>query len=281
MIRDLDASLKSMIQGEARPGSELASATISFGAPDKDWRGQGAGLELDMYLYRAIDNRELRSNARRRQFNADGSVTDQAPDARIECSYIISAWNKGADVAGLEKEEQEHRLLSQVLYVLSRNPTIPSQYLVGLLANPEIPLPLIAAESEDMSAKPDFWSSLETYVRPSITCRITIAMDLTMDDTSSQLTTIRTILDPGEQMFIIGGMARSAAAPGTTIPKAWVLLDQGPMTCITDGNGAFIFDRITPGAHTLTVRAVGFQQGVRQIHVPEPSGFYDVALTPI
>jgi len=188
LIRDLDTSLRRMLVGEAVPASELATATISFAVPDKDWRGQGTGLDLDVYLYRVIDNRELRSNAHRPVYNVDGSVTSEIFPSRIECSYIISAWNKATPIPGQENELQEHRLLSQVFYVLWRNPTMPSKYLVGLLANAEIALPLVAGESEDMAAKPDFWSAIDSYVRPAITCRVTIALDLDLDVTGPMMT---------------------------------------------------------------------------------------------
>ena len=166
MIEDLDASLKAMLAGEAAAGSTLATAGISFAAPDPTWQGQGSGLQVDIYLYRVMDNRELRSNQRTTVLNPDGSVTTSLFPARVECSYIITAWEKGSDVAGIDKEISEHALLGEVLYVLWRNPVLPGEYLAGSLVNPELPLPVIAAESEDMAAKPDFWSALDTYVRP-------------------------------------------------------------------------------------------------------------------
>ena len=281
MIRDLDASLKAMLAGESKQGSELASATISFAAPDKDWRAQGTGLELDIYLYRAVDNRELRSNARRLLVNADGTITERQFPVRLECSYVISAWNKSAQISGLEREQQEHRLLSQVLYVLWRNPTMPSQYLVGSLADAEIALPIMAAESEDMAAKPDFWTSLDTPVRPSITSRITVAMDLDLDTVGPRLTTVQLNSAPDQANFTIGGSIRDASASGLTIPDAWIRLDGSPQTYFSDADGNFVIDRVTPGSHRLVIRAPGFQEGGRTFDVPEPSGTYDVVLTPI
>jgi hypothetical protein len=280
MIRDLDTSLKSMLKGEAPAGSELAGANISFAAPDKTWQGQGKGLDLDVYMYRLLDNRELRSNDRRLTYNGDGTVTEELFPARIECSYIISAWNKSADIPGLEKELQEHRLMSQVLYVLWRNPTMPPQYLVGLLSNAEIALPMVAAENEDMAAKPDFWSALEVYVKPAITCRITIAMYLKLNDTGPIVTSTQTNVVTDQTIYAIGGTVRNANAPATTIPQAWVRLDASPRTYATDNQGNFIIDQIIPGLHVLTVRAVGFKEGTRQIRVPDPTGIYDVSLTP-
>jgi len=281
MIKDLDLSLGNMLQGEAIPNSELAGATISFAVPDKDWRAQGQGLELDVYLYRVLDNRELRSNMRTPRNNGDGTVTELLFPARIECSYVISAWNKSTEVGPQPKELQEHRLLSQVLYVLWRNPTMPPQYLVGLLANATPAVPLVAAETEDMAAKPDFWNALEIYVKPSITCRITLAMDLNLDITSPMMTTARMNFAGQEAVLVIGGTVRNANTPALTVANAWIRLDAGPQTFSTDDQGNFVISGISPGPHALTVRAVGFQEGNRQFQVPDPSGVYDVGLTPI
>jgi YD repeat-containing protein len=281
MIDDLDTSFRNMLKNEAIPGSELANATISFAVPDKDWRGQGSGLQLDVYLYRLLDNRELRSNERRLRYDGNGRVTEELFPARLECSYIISAWNKSQVTEGPEKELQEHRLLSQVMYVLWHNPTMPAQYLAGLLSNAEIPLPVVAGETEDMAAIPDFWSSLETYVKPTITCRITIALDLKMDVEGPMVTTTQLKMAQGDSLFVIGGTVLDASATATTVPNAWVRVDAAARTYFTDDQGNFVIDTITPGPHVLTVRAVGFQEGSRPIQVPDPSGFYDVSLNPL
>jgi hypothetical protein len=280
VIRDLDVSLKQMFVGEATPATELAGANITFAVPDKDWRGQGKGLDLDVYLYRVLDNRELRSNERRLRYNGDGTVTTELFPSRIECSYLISAWNKAAPMPGVEKELLEHRLLSQVLYVLWRNPTMPSKYLSGLLANAEIALPIIAAESEDMAAKPDFWTTLDTYAKPAITCRITIALDIDLDVTGPMLSTAQISVGSDRMLYLIGGTARSSLAPHAAVPLTWVRLDAGPATATSDDQGNFTFDRITPGAHVLTARAVGFKEAVKNINVPDTSGAYDITLIP-
>lgn len=289
MIEDLDASLKAMLAGEAAAGSALAGASISFAAPDQTWQGQGSGLQADIYLYRVTDNRELRSNRRDTVLNPDGSVTTLLFPARIECSYLITAWDKGSAVAGLDNEISEHALLGEILYVLWRNPVMPARYLSGSLVSTELPLPLIAAENEDVAAKPDFWSALDTYVRPAITCKITLAVDLNQNVSGPQATTIMTGARPavaaaGGQVDLsvtVGGMIRSAPVPGQTIPGAWIRLDTSPVTTISDASGAFRIAHVSPGPHSLTVRAVGFAQGIRTFTVPDPSGSYDVSLTPL
>jgi hypothetical protein len=71
---DLGQSLAKMLTGEAQSGSPLSTAAISFAAPNETWQGQGTGMQLDVYLYRILDNRELRSNQRNTIVNPDGSA---------------------------------------------------------------------------------------------------------------------------------------------------------------------------------------------------------------
>lgn len=278
MIQDLDISLEALLTGEAPTGSELAGATISFAVPDKDWRAVGTGLELNIYLYRIAENRELRSNERRRVHNPDGSMTLVDFPVRVECTYLITAWNKGAEIPGVEKEKQEHRLLSQVLMVLFRNPTLPRTYLTGLIASPELDVPMISAQAGDDGASPDFWSGLETYVRPSIHCRVTLELPLGLDVTGMPVTTINTRVGE-EQVFVIAGTVRNDSVPAKPpVADAWVRLDPSGRIFTTDLQGRFVIEGVPAGNHNLTVRAVGFQQGTRAITVPD--GPYDLSLVP-
>jgi len=287
MIDELDASLKALLVGEATPGSLLAGATISFAAPSQTWQGQGSGMNVNVYLYRVIDNRELRSNQRSVVYNPDGTTDTVLFPARVECSYIITAWEKGSDVAGLDKEPSEHALLSQVLYVLWRNPTLPLKYLVGSLASDELALPVIAAESEDMAAKPDFWSAFESYVRPAITCRATLELDLNQALRSGPATTISSVITPmgagavHDTLIEIGGQVRNAAAPTETIANASIRLDASAAIFTSDENGVYRIGGVTAGSHSLTVRAVGFAQAVSVFNVPSPSATYDISLNPL
>jgi hypothetical protein len=243
-------------------------------------------MQVNIYLYRILDNRELRSNQRTVVFNPAGTSSTNLFPARIECSYIITAWEKGSDVAGIDKEPSEHALLSQILYVLWRNPTLPVKYLVGSLISAELALPVIAAESEDMAAKPDFWSAFEAYVRPAITCRVTMELDLNQDLAGPLATTIttRTQLIDGvttDVMVEIAGIIRNAAVPAQTIANAWIRVDASMVTVASDQDGIFRISGVPPGAHNLTVRAVGFAQAVSSFDVPSPSGTYDISLTPL
>ncbi|HET7187374.1 MAG TPA: Pvc16 family protein [Gemmatimonadaceae bacterium] len=284
MIKDLSLSLKAMLTGEAAAGSELKAATISLGAPDSEWRGMGNGLVLDVYLYQVSENRELRTNERRVRPNADGSVTVERAPSRVECAYVVSAWSFAAvNGGGAEPEEQEQRLLSQALAVLLRNPELPRTYLTGLAVQ-EMDLPVVTAQpGSGIGTSGDYWSSFETHLRPTIDCRVTVALDLRQDVTGPMVTTARVQYAPDESLFLIGGVVRSSVPPSPPIAGAWVRAMETGRTAVTDAMGRFVVDRVSGGPLTLAARAVGFQEGPpRIVNVPqEPDGLYDLTLTPL
>lgn len=283
MIKDLSLSLKALLSGEAPLGSELKSATISLGAPNAAWRGHGSGLVLDVYLYQVTENRELRTTERRVRPNGDGTVTVEQAPARVECAYVLSAWNFATGGAGTaEPEEQEQRLLGQALAVLMRNPVVPRNRLVGLAAQ-SIDLPMVTAQpGTGIGTSGDYWGSFETYLRPTVDCRVTLALDLRQDVTGPMVTTAQVTYAPGERRYAIGGVVRTSTLPSTGVPDAWVRVAETGATAVTDALGRFVLDRQPEGPATLTARAAGFQVGAPTVvQVPSSDGVYDLTLTPL
>ncbi|CAN5311099.1 hypothetical protein BH09MYX1_BH09MYX1_58850 [soil metagenome] len=277
MIDQLSLSLKAMLVGEAVAGSELAKATLNFGAPTAEWLRAQSGLVLNVYLFRLQEDRGRRSNERTLTRKLDGTSTLTLTPPRLECAYVITAWNLAQSLGTEDREQQEHRLLAQALLVLWRNTTLPSRYLTAqLTATQPIELPVIAAESNELgSADSDFWSSLGTHLRPSVTCKVTLSLDLKQDIEGIMVTTVRTTVGD-DVAHLVGGSVSDGTAP---IADAWVRLDESARVFITDAEGRFVIDRLQPGPHTLTVRAVGYHDTTRTIRVPD--GEYGVTLTPI
>src|ERR1700743_3819074 len=128
MIKDLDATILQLLKTSAPAGSSLVGATISFDLPDADWRATLTGPTVNCYLYDVHENLEMRTHE---PFvvRSGHTATRVAPPVRIDCAYCITAWSTAATDAVLD----EHDLLSQVLLVLLRNPTIPAALLQGSL----------------------------------------------------------------------------------------------------------------------------------------------------
>jgi hypothetical protein len=280
MIKDLDASLQNMLLGEAPPGSELATATVSFAAPDATWRGQGVGLAVNSYLYQLHEDRELRSNERIRLPQPDGQVQIQPSPGRVQCCYAITAWDKAEEPQGVEKERIEHRLLSQVLYVLLRNPVLPAAYLTGLLATSLFERPVICAEPDGAGGTGDFWSALGTYLKPAVSCKVTLAIDLQRAWNATMVTSLDVRLQGGDERFQIAGRVLDSGHPPQAVPAALVSLAETGASYIADDEGRFAIAGLAAGQYTITAQAVGFKTGQRSVRVPAPDGSYDLNLSP-
>jgi hypothetical protein len=171
MIRDLDATLRALLKGGATPDSELAQADLSFDLPDSKWRGTLGRLTVNLYLYDVCENVELRSAEPIVVRDDQRRAVRRPAPVRIDCSYCITAWSIAASEAVLE----EHRLLSQALVVLLRNPTIPTNVLAGSLASQIPPYPTVIASRDGVKNQPDFWHALDQKLKPSLNYVITLA----------------------------------------------------------------------------------------------------------
>ncbi len=191
MIKNLDATFKLLLTSEAEDGSLLKSANISFVVPDETWRNTGNNLELNIYLYDIRENRTLRTNEFTREYQGDGistprTVIKRKVDPRLDCSYVITAWDKSTTPDKEEKIENEHALLSEVLQVLLINPIIPETYLQGPLIGQKPDLRLSTSQVEGVPNPVEFWNGLGTPYRPSINCALTITLDLIKPEITSK-----------------------------------------------------------------------------------------------
>jgi len=173
MIRDLDDTIRSLLQTYAETGSVLAGASISFELPDATWRGALTSLTVNCYLYDIRENLEMRTHEPLIAWSADGKKAARVrPPVRIDCAYCITAWSTATTDPVLE----EHRLLSQVLKLLLLNPTIPSGVLQGSLVNQIPPFPTVIASQDGVKNQPEFWTALEQKMKPSLNYIVTLAL---------------------------------------------------------------------------------------------------------
>ena len=174
MIRDLDNTLRTLLTKKALPGGVLASAKISFDLPDTDWRSHLQELTVNCYLYDIRENRQLRSQEPVLQRSADGARAQRRqPPVHVDCAYCITAWS----VAQEEPVLEEHTLLSEVLEILLKNPTLPRDVLQGDLAK-HPPYPTVIAAPDGAKSQPEFWSALNQRYKPSLNYIVTLALQL-------------------------------------------------------------------------------------------------------
>jgi hypothetical protein len=86
------------------------------------------------------ENRELRTNEWQIDRN-NGTATKRRAPARVDCSYLITAW---ASDTSTTPALDEHLLLGEVMQALLRHPSIPDEVLQGRLQGQDPPLPAAA-----------------------------------------------------------------------------------------------------------------------------------------
>jgi hypothetical protein len=126
MIRDLSETLRALLDDPALAGTfpDLAAAQVVFDRPVESFNP--SQTTIDLFLYDLRENMELRTSETQ-YVRTNGHVTVRPAPLRLACSYLVTAW----PVGGSDLPLREHRLLSQVLQVLSQHPRIPASFLVG------------------------------------------------------------------------------------------------------------------------------------------------------
>lgn len=285
MISDLDRTLEKLFKKDF--GTPLPF-DLSFAIPDKQFTPVSSDKNtVNCYLYDISENRELRSVETLIECNIDGTVETKRPPARIKLAYCITAWSPVQVTPGLAPAMDEHKLLSEVLAVLLKYPTLPPDVLVGSLVGQEPPLPTTVVMPNGIKSISEFWNAIGGQLRPSLDYSVTISLDyqptLTGPMVTTKISTYEQVPQSGaaEEWIQIGGYVTDDASSPNPIANAWVLLEETGRMEVTDEKGRFTFSHLRRGAYRLRVRAVGFQEASWPIQVPEPSGEYNVQLIPI
>lgn len=279
MIDDLSLTLKAVLQDPslATQFPELAAADVVFDRPQDPFTPQKP--TIDLFLYDLRENLELRSNEQEVDLVNGQAVTHPAP-LRLNCSYLVTTWA----IQGVELPLQEQRLLAQVLQVLSRYPTIPDNYLKGAMIGQDPPLPMVTLHPDALKNLAEFWSSLGSKLRASLTVTVTISVPVYPDITDFIVTTHTTTYAPGasappDSLVHVGGRVLDGSGDG--VAGALVdVLDAG-LRQTTDDNGNFDFLEVLPGAHTIRAVAPGFQPQSQPFTVPGRPEDYVITLTPL
>jgi hypothetical protein len=284
-IDDLSETLKSVLQDPsfATMFPELASADIIFDRPTDTLAPPKT--TVDLFLYDLREDLDLRSNEN--TITRAGSQTITHPPAlRLACSYLATAW----PVGGADLPLQEQRLLSEVLVVLSHYPEIPSSFLQGSLAGQEPPLPMVALHPDALKNLAEFWSSLGSKLKASLTVTVTISVPVFSDITDFVVTTENLAFAPGmsapfETALEFGGQVVNSLSQGVAGALVDVL---DPLSLVpsapqqtTRRSGHYVFPRIAAGNYKLRAVATGFKPQLQPVTIPGVSGDYQIQLTPL
>jgi hypothetical protein len=274
MLADLDETLRRLLKEELGHHS-FDGVEVAFDAPTREWAAALSTPAVNLFMYdlrEAVKRRGAEWASERR----DGRTHDVRPPLRLEISYAVTAWAR--------RVEDEHRLLSQVLGVLYAHHTLPSEALIGTLANGSQPFPLETTVGQPKSdGKVDFWSAVGGQYKASLDY-VVLASCVSGTrvergpDTESQ--TVR-VLDPEggrsavEERHILRGVVRDA--DGDPAPSSWLTMpDDGGWT-VSDADGRFLFRGVGAGRHRLQVR--GAEGGAADLEVDVPGRAADVTLS--
>jgi len=173
MIDDLDRTVEELLKRELSPAL-VGQVAISFSAPDSGFPPSSVTLpSVDLFLYDVRENLELRNSGWIVEHRDGGTATRRHAPTRVDCSYLITAWSSESSIS---RPLDEHRLLSEVMKVLLRHPTIPDVLLQGSLKGQEPPLPSSTLQPGRLQSVAEFWQALGGKPKAALNYTVTIGI---------------------------------------------------------------------------------------------------------
>lgn len=270
MIQDLSATLKALLV------QSLGGTPVIFARPTDTFKPEQSSINL--FLYDIRENLELRLNdtVRVRQ---NGKYQLTYALKRVDCSYLITAWPVG--VTGENLFLEEHRLLGQVLQILSRYPYVPDDFLRGSLIGQDgktedPPIPLTISHLDSLKTVGEFWTAIGGQLRPSLSVTLTFSLKDAQNTITADIVTSSEIRYPADvisfipdvPLFRIGGRILDNHTPPQPIPQALVTLVEPNLTTRTDAEGQYEFNTLKSGTYTLRAQ-FNATSGEKSIRIPK------------
>lgn len=168
MLQDLDKTLEKLLRHELPPDM-VQQINFSFDTPDKE--SIKVTPAINLFLYDVRENLELRNTVSNIERQANGTALRKRPPARVDCSYLITAWpTQPSD------PEQEHRLLGEVMKALLRFPKLPAEVLQGSLRGQEPPLRALTLRPSQLQSLGEFWQAMGGRPKAALNYIITISV---------------------------------------------------------------------------------------------------------
>jgi hypothetical protein len=281
-IDDLSHTLEAVLQdaGFATMFPELAAADIVFDRPLDPFTPPKT--TVDLFLYDIRENLDLRLNEVTTTRVGNQVITHPAA-LRLACSYLVTAW----PVGGTDLPLQEQRLLSEVLVVLSHYPIIPSTFLFGSMIGQDPSLPMVALHPDALKNLAEFWSSLGSKLKASLTVTVTISVPIFSDIADFPVTAETIGVTQGsatETLIEVGGQVLNLASQSVVGAAIDILnLSSVPVAQqqTSDSDGQYVFTQVNAGNYQLRAVAVGFKPQVQPVTIPGSPNDFVIQLTPL
>ena len=302
MIHDFELMLRKLLRDNVAALTD--DLQVRFEAPDQDWvdylgdlSPAGAPvLGVDCCLVEVKESAELRSNEWVKS-EANGLLFADPPPMRVDCFYLVSAWDSASISESLEPGRAEHQLLYEVLACLAAAQPInasriyPASSAVWKAlpeAIKEVDLPTRVAPAEGYSRLGDFWTSMGTSIRwrPAIELVVTLPVLLPHEITGPPVHTesvaygLMGPIDETRMTIGVEVLHQDDPQPGdlAPVPGALVRLERSGLPIregISDDDGRLVLSDVPAGIyrlHAWAERLGDFQ--TRPIAVPSGSGDY-------
>lgn len=281
MIDELDEVIRKLLIRELPITN--GEVDIAFDQPSREWSARISKPTLNVFLYDVRENQKLRQTQPmwENEKNLDGTITQRRKPVRVDLHYMITAWAMEA--------EDEHRLISRTLMCLFRLANLPEDLLTENLKIQNRPIPIMAAQYNELQNPTEFWNVLDNEMRPAISMLITIAIDpytpLTVPlvrerevrvgqshrPASFQLTGA----DAADVFWSIGG--RICSIDPLDVEKLKVVLLETGSHIQVNPDGQFTIGRLRAGSYTLEVTVDG--KAPQKFSVQVPSADFDLTIS--
>lgn len=164
MFHEVDEALRTLVRAEAVSSPDI---DVVFDAPTKEWSSRRNAPTVNLYLYDIREDLRKRERGLINEYDERGIVIGRHQVPRhFKLSYLITAWT--------QRPEDEHRLLSALLYCFLRHETLPAELLSGPLATLGLPVTMtVALPPPEDRAFADVWSALGGELKPSLDLVVT------------------------------------------------------------------------------------------------------------
>jgi hypothetical protein len=173
VLQDLDKTLEALLRAELP--AELRAISISFVAPDDTFPPSGFPLPaISLYRSGTQENHEVHKRPSTPPPRPAGPVLPSGkPVRQVDCYYVACAFSNAAN----NPEDDEHRILGELMRVFFRFREIPAHALQGSLQDQVVPIRSSTLLPTTRETGVGFWEALKVRPRPSLHYVITIGVD--------------------------------------------------------------------------------------------------------
>ncbi len=175
MIDDLDKSIEALLIRDL-PAGFLDQVMITFATPSSDFPPASVTLPaISIFLYDIRENYEIRtSEVMRPQQNSNTQSTLSPLPVLVDFCYLITSWSDSIPTP----EQDEHRILSEVMKILRRYRSLPADVLQGgLIGLDHLPRTFLLQPTKLQSIG-EYWTAMGGKPKVILNYAVTVDVDL-------------------------------------------------------------------------------------------------------